>query len=214
VLAALGVNIEASCERVQQCLDQLGIGFCFAPQLHPAMKHVAAVRRKLAVPTIFNLLGPLCNPAGAPYQVLGVGKPHLHRLLAEALALVGIERAVVVCGGDGLDEVTLSDETNVIQINGRDLKSFRWTPSDFGLARAGRESMLVDGPVESATMIRRILEGEQGPPRDIVVINAAAAIWTAGAAPTCQEAAERAAAAIDSGAADLLLKQFAQLSHS
>jgi anthranilate phosphoribosyltransferase len=137
VLAALGVNIEAPVLCVQQCIDEIGIGFCFAPQLHPAMKHVNSVRRQLAVPTIFNLLGPLCNPAQAPYQVLGVGKPRLHQLLAKALSLVGIKRAVVVCGGDGLDEVTLSGSTNVIQIEGDTLTELTWTPATFGLAESG-----------------------------------------------------------------------------
>jgi len=214
VLAALGVNIDASCERVQQCIDEVGLGFCFAPQLHPAMKHVAAVRKRLAVPTIFNLLGPLCNPAHAPFQVLGVGKPHLHQLLAEALAIIGVQRAVVVCGGDGLDEVTLSGETNVILIEGEKLESLKWTPADFAISSAGRESMIVDGPTESAALILRILEGERGPPGEIVAINAAAAIWTAGAAATCEEAARKARRAIQSGAARDLLRRFAELSNA
>jgi len=214
VLAELGVKIDATCERVEQCIDELGIGFCFAPQLHPAMKHVAPVRKRLAVPTIFNLLGPLCNPAQAPFQVLGVGKPHLHRLLAESLAMVGIERAVVVSGGDGLDEVTLSGETNVLLVENQKLTPLTWTPADFGISPADRDSMLVDGPKESAALIVRVLDGEQGPPADIVVLNAAAAIWTAGAAANLPDAANKARGAIESGAARELLRRFAQLSHA
>jgi anthranilate phosphoribosyltransferase len=214
VLAALGVNIEASVDCVACCLDQLGICFCFAPQLHPAMKHVAAVRRKLAVPTIFNLLGPLCNPAEAPFQLLGVGKPHLHELLAAALARIGIEHAVVVCGEDSLDEVTLSGATRVIEIQGEGLRKLTWTPDDFGLQPAGKEAMLVDGPEESAKVIERVFAGEVGPPRDIVLLNSAAAIWTAGAEMTLKSAAARAAAAIDSGEARALVQRLAEMSHA
>ncbi len=213
VLAELGVNVEASVACVEQCLDEIGICFCFAPHLHPAMKHVGSVRKKLGVPTVFNLLGPLCNPAQAPYQVLGVGKPHLHRLMAEALARVGVERAVVVCGGDGLDEVTLSGPTTVLKIENGEVHEFQWTPANFGLEPAGRETMLIDGPEASAAMIRRVLDGEKGPPRDIVILNAAAAIFIAGAAPTPRAAAEKVAEAIDNGAAKNLLTRFAELSH-
>ncbi len=146
VLVALGVNINATLERVEQCLDQLGICFCFAPLVHPAMKRVAEVRRKLGMPTIFNLLGPLSNPAGAPFQVVGVGRAELRPLLAEALALLGTQRAIVVSGEDGLDEVTLAGPTRVTEIRDGSLRNFTWTPADFGLAPADLASIKVSGP--------------------------------------------------------------------
>jgi len=214
VLAELGVNIEASVAAVERCLDEVGICFCFAPQLHASMKHVAAARRQLGVPTIFNMLGPLCNPASAPFQLLGVGKPHLRALLAEALSLLGAQRAVVVCGEDGLDEVTLSGVTNVTIVAGDSVTEAAWQPEDFGIQRAGSESMLVDGPASSAAMIRDILAGQTGPPRDIVVLNAAAALWTAGIHDSLSTCAGKAAAAIDSGAAKELLAKLAAASQA
>jgi anthranilate phosphoribosyltransferase len=230
VLRELGVNIDADVPRVERCLDELGLCFCFAPLLHQSMKHVAEVRRKLGFPTIFNLLGPLANPAGAQFQLLGVGKPHLRPLLAEALARLGVERAIVVCGEDGLDEVTLGGRTYVSEVaahkqpqpltpspspprgEGGTVREFMWTPAEFGLPQASLESMRVDGPEASAAMIRHILAGQPGPPRDIVVLNAAAAIWTARKSETPQAAGQRAAAAIDTGAARDLLTRLAELS--
>jgi anthranilate phosphoribosyltransferase len=213
VLAALGVNVEAPVPLVERCLDELGICFCFAPHLHPAMRHVAKVRRQLGVPTIFNLLGPLCNPAGAPFQVLGVGKRELHPKLADVLARLGTGHAVVVHGSDGLDEVTLAGATDVLEVRGEIVQRVSWQPEDFGLAPAGRETMLVDGPEASAALVRRVLVGEQGPPRAVVVLNAAAAIWTAGVDRSARACAERAAEAIDSGAANELLSRWAQMTH-
>ena len=163
VLVALGVNINATLERVEQCLDQLGICFCFAPLVHPAMKRVAEVRRKLGVPTIFNLLGPLSNPAGAPFQVVGVGRAELRPLLAEALALLGTQRAIVVSGEDGLDEVTLTGPTRVTEIRDGSLRNFTWTPADFGLVPADLASIKVSGPAASAELIRQVLSGKPGP---------------------------------------------------
>jgi anthranilate phosphoribosyltransferase len=212
VLAALGVNIEAPVPVVERCLNELGICFCFATHVHPAMKHVAAVRKKLGVPTIFNLLGPLCNPASAPFQVLGVGKVELHKTLADVLARLGTERAVVVHGAGGLDEVSLDGPTDVIEVRGHQTRRFVWKPEDFGLAPAGRETMLIDGPAASAALIRRILDGERGPPRDVVVLNAAAALWTAGVSELPQECATRAVAAIDSRTASQLLSRWQVLS--
>lgn len=212
VLAALGVNVEANVGQVEACLDQLGICFCFAPLMHQSMKYVAPVRRKLGVPTIFNLLGPLCNPAGARYQLLGVGRPGLRPLLSEALSMLGTERSVVVCGEDGLDEVTLSGPTQATEASGRRLRQFTWTPEDFGLTSASTETMRVDGPQASAAMIRQILDGHGGPPRDIVILNAAAALWTAKHADSPVRCAQRAAEAIDLGRAKDLLAQLARVS--
>lgn len=212
VLAALGVNIEADVHRVEACLEELGICFCFAPLLHGAMRHVGPVRKRLGHPTIFNVLGPLVNPAAAPFQLLGVGRAELQPLLAEALALLGTRRTLVVHGADGLDEVSLAGITHVIEAARRKLRQFDWTPSDFGLPAAGRETMLVEGPEQSAEMIREILAGQPGPPRDIVVANAAAALWTAGAEDSLPACVRRAAEAVDSGAARDLLTRLAERS--
>jgi len=251
VLAALGVNIEADVARVEHCLDELGICFCFAPLLHKAMRHVAPVRAKLGVPTIFNVLGPLINPAAASRQLLGVGRPELRTLLAEALLLLGTDRSVVVHGSDGLDEVTLTGHTEVSEVRPlrpplppgeggstrekrqpellapRDvpvlpehveppradqeehvpLRHFRWTPSDFGLGTICLTSIQVNGVQESAAMIQAVLAGQPGPARDIVVANAAAALWTAEKAATHSACAAIAAETIDLGAArDLLAR--------
>lgn len=210
VLAALGVNIEADVPLVEACLSELGICFCFAPVLHTAMKHVAVVRKKLGTPTIFNILGPLVNPASAPFQLLGVGRSELQPLLADALVLLGIRRALVVHGSDGLDEVTLGGVTDVIEVSDGQTRRFQWQPSDFGLETAKRDTMLVSGPAESAEMIRGILAGHRGSPRDIVVANAAAAIWTAGRSPSLPECVQFAKEAIDSGAARDLLARLVQ----
>lgn len=213
-LAALGVNVDADAQRVGECLDELGICFCFAPLLHPSMKKVAEVRKKLGVPTIFNLLGPLSNPAAAPFQIVGVGRAELRPLLAEALLLLGTTHALVVQGEDGLDEVTLAGPTRVTEVVGGSLRNFSWTPSDFGLAPHSLEPLQVDGPQASAAMIREVLAGTPGPARDIVIINAAAALWTAGHADTPLAGAQLASAAIDSGAAGRLLEALVQRTNS
>lgn len=212
-LAALGVNIQAGVPLVEKCLDQLGICFCFAPLAHPSMKRVAEVRKQLGVPTIFNLLGPLSNPAGAAFQVVGVGRAELRPLLAEALALLGTQRALIVQGEDGLDEVTLSGPTRVTEVSSEGMRNFSWTPSDFGFAPCTLESLQVSGPEASAAVIRDVLRGALGPAREIVLLNAAAALWTAGKASTPLECARLAAAAIDMGTAAELLKRLVQLSN-
>jgi anthranilate phosphoribosyltransferase len=212
VLAALGVNVEASVPIIERCLDELGICFCFAPRLHPAMKHVAAVRKKLGVTTIFNLLGPLCNPAGATRQLIGVGKRELQPTMADVAARLDIERAVVVHGTDGIGEVSLSAPTEVIEVSAGVQRSFTWRPEDFGLSSVGQDALRINTADQSAALIRRILSGEQGPPRDIVVLNAAAALWTAGIDGELRECSARAAIAIDNGAARRLLEQWAALS--
>jgi anthranilate phosphoribosyltransferase len=213
VLAALGIHIEASCAVVERCLNELGIGFCFAPFLHPAMKHVAPLRKKLGFATIFNLLGPLCNPAGATRQLLGVGKRELFPTMADVLARLGVERAVVVHGTDGVGEVSLSAPTEVIEVIGDQQQRFTWQPEDFGISMADNESLKIADAAASAALIRRILAGEPGPPRDVVVLNAAAALWTAGENHSPRDCAERAAEAIDSRAAANLLARWAELSH-
>jgi anthranilate phosphoribosyltransferase len=205
VLAELGVNIEADVPVVEACLEELGICFCFAPLLHKAMKHVAQVRKKLGVPTLFNILGPLANPAGAPLQLLGVSGQGLQTLLAEALLLLGTKRALVVHGEGGLDEVSLSGATHVIKIEeGRSLR-MTLNPEDFGMEKVNLDDLRVDGPVESAERIRAVLQGCPGPAKDIVVANAASALWLAGRGPTVGACVPLADEAIKSGAtADLL----------
>ncbi len=213
-LAALGVNVDADVPCVTNCLDEIGICFCFAPLLHPSMKRVAQVRKQLGVPTIFNILGPLSNPAAAPFQLLGVGKPHLRNIMAEALSLLGSQRAAVVCGEDGLDEVTLAGSTHVALAEGGKVLQLEWTPGDFGLEPSGREELLVDGPAQSAAVIQGILAGKQGPARDIVVANSAAALWTARKSEDLRRCAELVSTAIDTGAAANLLDRLKEQTQS
>jgi anthranilate phosphoribosyltransferase len=213
VLAALGVNIDADVVCVEACLEELGICFCFAPLLHGAMKHVAPVRKKLGVPTIFNALGPLVNPARAGYQLIGVGRAALRPMLAEALSMLGTERAVVVHGSDGLDEITLAGPTDATEAMADGVRQLQWAPEHFGAETGPLEALQVDGPEQSAEMIRDVLAGRPGPARDIVVINAAAALWTAGCDNDLRRCAQLAAQAIDSGAARDLLANLARLSH-
>jgi len=226
VLAELGVNIDASIAQVEACLDELGICFCFAPLMHPSMKHVAAVRKKLGIRTIFNILGPLVNPASACYQLLGAGRQELRPLLAGALAILGTKRSFVVSGEDGLGDVTLSGGTNVIAVSvsepGDPYKvtaitnletTFTWQPEDFGIERQPLAGLAINSPGESAAVIRNVLSGRPGAARDIVILNAAAGILVAGRAANPQSAAHVAANAIDTGAAEQLLERLAARSH-
>jgi anthranilate phosphoribosyltransferase len=222
VLVELGVNINASVDQVETCLDELGICFCFAPVMHPSMKNVAAVRKKLGIRTIFNILGPLVNPASACYQLLGAGRPELRPLLAGAVSRLGTRRTLVVCGRDGLGDVTLADATDVTAIATVDdaasradatMEDFTWQPEDFGIERIPLDRLNVDSPAASAAMIRRILDGERGPGRDIVVLNSAAGLIVAEREREPRAAAARAAEAIDSGTAKELLRRLGELSN-
>ena len=214
VLAELGVNINASVAQVEACLDDLDICFCFAPLMHPSMKHVAAVRKRLGIRTIFNILGPLVNPAGACYQLLGAGRPELRPLLAGAIARLGTKRTLVVSGDDGLGDVTLASITNVIEVTAVGTREFTWRPEDFGLDRSSLDSLSIDGPQASAAIIRGVLAGQRGPARDIVVLNAAAGLIAAGKSTDPKNAAGLAAAAIDSGTVQALLARLAEMSHA
>jgi anthranilate phosphoribosyltransferase len=214
VLAALGVFIEASVAVVERSLDELGVCFCFAPLMHPSMRHVAAVRKKLGVRTIFNILGPLSNPASATHQLLGAGRPELRPLLAGAIRLLKVKRALVVSGADGLGEVTLTATTNVTEVEvGRELE-YELDPEDFGLESQSLDTARVAGPAESASIIRQVFGGAHGPARDIVVLNAATGMLAFDSSQSPRTAAERAAQAIDSGGANELLRRLAELSHA
>jgi anthranilate phosphoribosyltransferase len=214
VLAALGVNIQAEINCVERCLDELGICFCFAPVAHPSMKRVAEVRRQLGFPTIFNLLGPLCNPAGAPFQLLGVGRDELRKTMARALAMLGTRRSAVVSGEGGLGEVTTVGETRVTEVAGEQMIEHRWTAVDIGLAPAASAAPLeIENASQSAALIRSILDGRPGPARDMVVANSAAALWIAGESNDLASAARHAQQAIDGGAALELLNRLVEFTN-
>ncbi len=206
-LEALGVNLAVPLERIGAAIEQVGIGFLFAPAVHTAMKHAAAARRQLGGRTVFNLLGPLTNPAGASAQVLGVFAAALTEPLASALGELGVERAYVVHGADGLDEISLGSETHVAEARNGTVRSYRVAPEDFGLARAPLAALAGGDAAENARIIRRVLEGEPGPRREIVLANAAAALVAAGLAEGFLEGARIATQSIDSGGARAKLDQ-------
>ena len=207
VLAALGVAIESEADQVARTLDQVGICFCFAPKLHPAMRHVVGIRRRLGVPTLFNLLGPLCNPAGATHQLLGTATRLTQQKMAAALAQLGTVRSAVVWGDDGQDEVTLGGTTHVIDVADGRLGEHDWTAASFRLQPANVASLKAEDPQRSAAIIRELLDGCPGPCRDTVVAGTAAALWLVGKADDLPSAAAMAAAAIDSGQAQQKLRQ-------
>ena len=212
VLRELGVDVEAPLDRVAACLDQLDICFCFAPLWHGSVKKVADVRRRLAVPTIFNWLGPLVNPAGTGFQLLGVGQPAMRLKVAEALGRLGTQRSAVVCGQDGLDEVTITGPTDVCLVTPHAMSHITWTPELFGLPRSDLTECRADGPVGSARLIRAVLAGRPGTARDIVILNAAAALWVAGCHSDHRVCGKMAAEAIDGGAGARLLEKLSELS--
>jgi anthranilate phosphoribosyltransferase len=214
VLAELGVNIAATIPQVERCLDELGICFCFAPLMHPAMKHVAEVRKELGIRTIFNVLGPLANPAHASHQLLGAGRPELRPLLASALRMLDVERALVVSGEDGLGEATLTGRTLATDVSRGEEHEVVYRPEDFGLAVQSLDAARVESPGESAAIVRGVLAGQAGAARDIVVLNAACGLITIDPALEPTAAAKRAAESIDAGAAGELLRKLAALSHS
>ncbi len=207
VLEELGVKLDLAPARVAQCIEQAGIGFLFAPALHTAMRHAMPARKKLGGRTVFNLLGPLTNPAGASAQVLGVYAAEKVELLARALAELGSERAFVVHGADGLDEISLSGETHVAEVRGGTVRTYTVTPEDFGLPRAPLSALAGGDAQTNAGIIRAILDGQPGPRRDIVIANAAAALVAAGAAPDLITGGSIATSSVDSGAAHAKLEE-------
>src|SRR5467141_293473 len=209
VLEALGVRIDLPFERYGLAIREIGIGFLFAQAAHTATRHAAPARKQIGVRTVFNLLGPLTNPAGAQSQVLGVFSEDVIDLVAATLAELGVERAFVVHGAGGLDEISLAGETMVAEVRDGAIRRFTVTPDEFGMARAPLESIRGGTAPENAALIRRTLEGEAGPARDIVVVNAAAALVAAGVAANFREAAGLASFVISSGAASEKLASLA-----
>ncbi len=214
VLEALGVEIEMDPIRAGRTLDQLGIAFLFAPKLHPAMRRVMPVRRELGVRTIFNILGPLSNPAGARRQVLGVYDDRLVSLMAGVLCQLGCDHALVVRGADGLDEITTTDVTHVAEVRRGQVEEYSVTPEDFGLPRARPNDLLGGEPAENAILFTAVLEGERGPLLDITVLNAAAALYVAGVCQELKHGVELARQTVESGQAAAKLAEMRDFRNS
>ncbi len=214
VLVALDVNIDLTAKAVSRCIDEIGIGFLFAPNLHPAMKYAIGPRREMGIRTVFNLLGPLTNPADAKHQLLGVFAEDWVEPLAEALQHLGTQRALVVHGRDGLDELSTLGETAVAELAGGQVRTYTLTPEDLGLAPAQAEDICGGTPEESAQMLMEVLQGRPGARYDIVVANAGAAIYVGGMAEDIRAGMAQAGEAIASGAAVAKLEQLRELSKS
>jgi anthranilate phosphoribosyltransferase len=211
VLEQLGVKIDLGPEGVARCIEQAGIGFLFAPIFHPSFRFASVPRRELAVRTVFNVLGPLCNPAGARYQALGVADGTVAVKMADVLIRLGVERAIVFHAGDGMDELSVSGPSHVIEIDGV-RKDYELDPSELGLARAPLEAMRGGGPEENARIAREVLGGANGPRRDVVLLNTAAALRAAGLAKDWKQGLKASAEAIDSGRAGDVLQRWATIS--
>jgi anthranilate phosphoribosyltransferase len=215
VLAELGVEINAEESIVARCLDELGIAFLFAPRYHPALRFAAGARKRLGHRTLFNLIGPLANPARPPFQLIGVPSAHLAQLMASALASLGVRRAAVVTGCDGLDEVTLVGPTSVLWIEAGEIREDAWTPGDFQLpTHPSADALRVSGPAESALAIRGVLSGRTGPIRDVILANAAAALFVVGKVASLREGVALSRQALDSGKAGDQLSAWSSLSRS
>lgn len=213
VLEALGVNIQLQPEQVARCIDEVGIGFMFAPNHHAAMKHAGPVRRELGVRTLFNLLGPLTNPAGAKRQVMGVFHRDLVPLLAHALHRLGSNHVMIVHSADEMDEISFSGDTYVAELKNSEVREYVINPKQFGMPLHEHNAIHVENAEESKVMVLDVLSGKTGAARDIVLLNAGAAIYVAGIANSHQEGIAMAAQAIDSGAAMTKLEQLKVLSN-
>ena len=211
LLEALGVRIDLAPEAVADCIREAGFGFMFAPAHHGATRFVIPVRKALGVRTIFNFLGPLTNPAGARRQVIGVSDPRFQETVAGALAQLGADKAMVVASADGLDEMSTSATTRVVEVDGPELRSYDVAPEDLGLERAPFDALAGGTPQDNAATAQRILAGEPGPARDLAVLNAGAAIYVSGRVATLREGVEAAQAAIDSGAAAGALERLREM---
>ena len=214
VCEALGINLHLPPANIADCIRLHGMGFLYAPSLHPAMKHAVTPRREIGIRTIFNVLGPLTNPAGATAQLVGVYRRDLTRMLAEALRRLGCQRAMVVCGSDGMDEITTTGETCFCELKAGQLTEGTMCPEEFGLPRSGREDLRGGTAQENASLILSVLRGQPGPRRDVVLLNAGAALYTAGAAQDLPEGIERARRSIDEGKALARLQRIAQYSQA
>ncbi len=214
VMEALGVNINLSPARLAVCLQEVGIAFLFAPAMHSAMKYVQPARRELRLRTVFNLLGPLTNPARASAQVVGVYSAALVDKLAEALSLLGLRRALVVHGADGLDEITITGPTRIAEVREGSVRSYEVAPEEFGMNRARLEDISGGDAAENAAIIREVLAGKMSPRRDVVLLNAAAALVAAGKADDLAEALPLATRSVDSGAAAAKLGALAKFTNA
>lgn len=214
VLGELGVNIEAPPEKVGECIDEVGIGFLFAIYLHGAMKHAIGPRKELATRTVFNALGPLTNPAGAKRQLIGVYASDLTDKVAGVLNELGSERAFVVHGSDGLDEITLTGPTRVSELNGGQISTREISPGDFGLETVAAEALAGGDAAHNAQILREVLDGKQGPQRDVVLLNAAAAIAAGGLAEDMAAGIAIARESIDSGKARQALDRLVEVSNA
>lgn len=213
VVEALGGNIHLSPEQIARSIEEVGIGFMFAPNHHPAMKNVAPVRKELGVRTLFNILGPLTNPASAPNILMGVFHSDLVGIQVRALQRLGAEHAVVVYGRDGMDEISLGAATLVGELKNGQITEYEIHPEDFGLTMASNRALKVDTPEQSMAMLRGVLDNEPGAARDIVMINAGAALYAANVATSIADGLARARVAIESGAAKAKLTQFVAFGH-
>jgi anthranilate phosphoribosyltransferase len=210
LLEALGVRIDLDPDQVATCIDEIGFGFMFAPRHHAAMKHVVPVRKELAIRTIFNFLGPLTNPAGATRQLLGVSDRRYQETIAEALAGLGCERALVVCAADYLDELSVSEETRVVEVKDGRTEGWFVTPEEFGIDRVEVERIAGGTPEENAATVTAVLDGADGPARDVVLLNAGAAILVGGGADDLESGMDHAREAVDSGAAREVLEKLVE----
>jgi anthranilate phosphoribosyltransferase len=208
VLEALGANINLSPERIASCLHETGIGFMFAPNHHPAMKNVAPVRKELGIRTMFNILGPLTNPAAAPNILMGVFHPDLVGIQVRALERLGAQHALVVYGRDGMDEISLGASTLVGELKNGEIREYEIHPEDFGMTMASNRALRVETPQESVAMLRSVLNNDAGAPRDTVVLNAGAALYAANVVASIDEGIDRAGQALSTGAAKAKLAQF------
>jgi anthranilate phosphoribosyltransferase len=214
VLEALGVNINLAPDAIAKCIEDVGVGFMFAPNHHPAMKNVAPVRKELGVRTIFNILGPLTNPADAPHILMGVFHQDLVGIQVRALQRLGAEHALVVYGKDGMDEVSLGAATVVGELKNGEITEYEIHPEDFGLAMASNRALRVDTPEQSMAMLKGVLRGEPGAARDIVLLNAGAALYAANVAESLKAGVALARQALDSGAAQTRLEQLVSTSNT
>ncbi len=217
VLEALGVKIDLGPEGVERCIEEVGMGFMFAPTFHPAMRHAAPVRREIGIRTVFNILGPLTNPAGAQRQLLGIADPSLGDKMSEVLRLLGSEHSLVVHGEDGLDELTLGGSTQIWELRNGAVHTYSVSPEEIGMPRVSAEEIKGGSSEENALLMRRLFQGEGGPARDVVLLNGAAILMVGDVAADLREGIALAREAIDSGEAlrrmDALVELSQQLGH-